>query len=263
MNDPGGLLILHWHWLGKVMQCEVQSKSHGCESTREPIQDRMYTLNIRENLLPKEPMRPQFYFTTRNLHLYAGLFLSPFVLAFAISVIFLNHPGISLGKPDEYETKTMRVEVPAGIEKPEGMERIQRAREILRQANLSGEISFIGYSARDGSLTIPVSKPGYEAIVTVALPAGWATIAERRTGFWDSLIFLHKMPGPHLANIRGNWWAVRVWAVLADGTAWLLIFLSVTGVYLWAAIRSERRIGLTLLLGGGVSLLGALYAIFG
>jgi len=40
----------------------------------------------------------RFYLITRDLHLYFGLFISPFVLLFAISVIFLVHawiPGMS------------------------------------------------------------------------------------------------------------------------------------------------------------------------
>ena len=35
-------------------------------------------------------MKP-FYAVTRDLHLYFGLFISPLVLVFAISVVFLVH----------------------------------------------------------------------------------------------------------------------------------------------------------------------------
>lgn len=209
----------------------------------------------------KESMRTRFYFLTRNLHLYVGLFLSPFILLFAVSVILVNHPSIPLGAPVEYQTKTMQVDLPPGIDRLDGMERVQQARQMLRQAGVSGEIGFVRYSIKDGRFLIPVSRPGFEATIDVTLSTGLASITERSTGFWDSLIYLHKMPGPHLANIRGNWWIVRAWAWLADGTAWLLIFLSVSGVYLWAVFRSERPIGLMLIVGGMVSLLGALYAI--
>jgi len=143
------------------------------------------------------------------------------------------------------------------------MERVHRARQILRQAGVSGEIGFVSYSADEGILTIPVSKPGYEATVVVKTDTGVASTTQRKTGFWNAVIYLHKMPGPHLANIRGNWPVIRIWAWLADGTAWLLIFLSVSGVYLWAVLRSERNVGLMLLVGGIISLFGALYAICG
>ena len=32
-----------------------------------------------------------FYQWTRQLHLYLGLFICPFILLFAVSTIFLNH----------------------------------------------------------------------------------------------------------------------------------------------------------------------------
>src|SRR5438477_8482930 len=51
-------------------------------------------------------MRGRFYRIIRDLHLYLGLFISPFVLVFAISVFFLVHswlPRIAS------ETSTTRV----------------------------------------------------------------------------------------------------------------------------------------------------------
>jgi hypothetical protein len=141
------------------------------------------------------------------------------------------------------------------------MARVEQARLILREVGVSGEIGPIQFSSQEGRLTIPVSRPGYECVIKVTLPVGSASIQERKTGFWDSLIYLHKMPGPHLANIRGNWPVLRVWACLSDGTAWMLIFLSVSGIYLWTALRTERRVGVLLILAGASSLVGSLYAI--
>jgi hypothetical protein len=61
------------------------------------------------------------------------------------------------------------------------------------------------------------------------------------------------MPGPHNANIRGNWPFTRLWGWLADTTVYLLLFLSATGVYLWTALRAERRAGLVVLGAGALS----------
>jgi hypothetical protein len=36
-------------------------------------------------------MSRPFYRVTRDLHLYFGLFISPFILVFAVSVFFLVH----------------------------------------------------------------------------------------------------------------------------------------------------------------------------
>ncbi len=208
-------------------------------------------------------MRVKIYLLIRDSHLFVGLFLSPFVLVFAFSVIILNHPGIPLGDPVDSGTITIRINVPAGIETLETAERVGRAREILQQTGISGEIGFIGYSAEDRMLTIPVARPGYEARIDVSLESGTATVKQRKTGIWEALIFLHKMPGPHLANIRRNWVVTRVWGWLSDFSAWLILFLSASGIYLWVTLKSERKVGLILMIGGVLCLGGALYAIVG
>ncbi len=78
---------------------------------------------------------------------------------------------------------------------------------------------------------------------------------------WESLSYLHKMPGPHNVAIRGNWIGIQAWRIFADTTIYLLLFISLSGVYLWWAIKAERRIGVALLGAGGVTLLGLIFAI--
>jgi hypothetical protein len=77
----------------------------------------------------------------------------------------------------------------------------------------------------------------------------------------ESLSYLHKMPGPHNVAIRGNWVGTQVWRWFADATIYLLMFISISGVYLWWAVKAERRIGLTLLAAGAFTLVGLVFAI--
>ena len=88
-----------------------------------------------------------------------------------------------------------------------------------------------------------------------------AAITGRATGMWNALVYLHKMPGQHNANIRGNWIFLRIWKWLADATVYLVLFLSVSGIYLWAVLRAERRIGWTLMGAGACSFFGLVYAL--
>ena len=206
-------------------------------------------------------MPKRLYALTRDLHSYVGSFLSPFVLVFAASVLLLNHPGIPLGASSISRQKTVQMDLPEGLDAMDAPGRVRIARQILQRLGVSGEIGFVIYSAERKSLSIPVAKPGYEASVILTQETGLATVTERRAGFGDALIFLHKMPGPHLANIRGNWPLTLAWGWMADGTAWLLLFLSVTGIYLWFALKAERRIGVILILAGAVSFVWATYAI--
>jgi hypothetical protein len=196
----------------------------------------------------------RFYLWTRDLHLYVGLFLSPFILVFAISTLFLNHAW----KPWEaaqVQTRSAQIQVPAGLE------RLALARQILGQLGVSGEIEFIRYLPKENRLILPVSKPGSRVTIDIELGTGWATVERRDTGIWDALVYLHRSPGPHNAMLRGNSLYMRFWRWFADGTVYLLLFLSVSGVYLWTALKAERRTGLILLGAGVASFLMVIYAL--
>ena len=57
---------------------------------------------------------------------------------------------------------------------------------------------------------------------------------------WESLSYLHKMPGPHNVAIRGNWIGIGIWRLFADATIYVILFISLSGIYLWWAIKAER-----------------------
>jgi len=196
----------------------------------------------------------------RDLHLYFGLFISPFILLFAASVFYLNHGKLSAGTEpttDVYRNLT----VPDGFDRLKGREAVDRAKAILPQVDVAGEIGFLRYVPIDRHLIFPVSRAGSEAVVDVDLDARTANVTRRSMNLWESLSYLHKMPGPHNVAIRGNWSGTRAWRVLADATIYLTLFISVSGVYLWWAIKAERRIGLTLLTAGAVTFFGLIFAI--
>ena len=202
------------------------------------------------------------YGWTRDLHLYLGLFLSPFILLFAISTLFLNHTwNPRNGDSETVLTTSAHIAVPDGLARVRGMEQVKLARQILNQLGLSGEIDRIIRSPGKNDLTIAVVKPGQRLAINVDLENQQATIEQRNTGIWDSLIYLHESPGPHAPGMRGNWFYTQLWRSMADTVVCLLLFLSVSGVYLWAVIKAERRIGLVLLGAGAVSFFGIVWAV--
>jgi len=210
-------------------------------------------------------MKKSFYLLTRDLHLYTGLFISPLVVVFAISVFVLVHPP-GEAPPNSVARLSRQVEnlhVPTGIESLSGRARVDAVRSLLDQAHIRGEIGFISYSPKDYELSIPVTVPGRETTLDLDLSTRTATVTERRTGIGDAFLLLHKSPGPHLADIRMNWSPMIIWRLLADGTCYLLFFISISGIYLWFMLRSERRVGIALLVAGAVSFFGMVYAIAG
>ena len=205
-------------------------------------------------------MVKRFYIVTRDLHLYAGLFLSPFLLVYAISVVYVAHfrvtaeaagpPRIASGLP-----------VPPNLEQLTGRDQVIAVRNLLDRVGVAGEINFIRRIAKEHRLVIPVMLPGWETTVDLNVENRTASISRQRTGMVDALIHLHKMPGPHNASIRGNSTYMRLWRGLADSTTYGLLFLTLSGVYLWAVLRAERRIGGILLSLGAVTFFGLVYAI--
>lgn len=192
----------------------------------------------------------------RDLHLYVGLFISPFVLVFALSVVFLNHTWLPWGG-QEVEEETRR----ATVALPDSTDNLTLATEIQRQIGVPGEIDYINHNVARQRLTFPITRPGHRTTVRVELASGSTVIERQETGVWDAMIYLHKMPGPHNISVRGNWFFTRLWGWLADATVYLLLFLTASGVYLWTVLKSERKAGLVLLGAGMVSFVAALVAI--
>ena len=54
---------------------------------------------------------------------------------------------------------------------------------------------------------------------------------------------------------------MRAWRVLADVTVYSFLFITISGVYLWLALRAERRVGVALVTAGLVSFAGLVYVI--
>ncbi|MBI3465018.1 MAG: PepSY-associated TM helix domain-containing protein [Planctomycetes bacterium] len=206
-------------------------------------------------------MPGRIYLWTRDLHLYIGLFLSPFVVVFALSVFFVNHPRRSSQEPTVASATIRDVQIPAGIEEAQGRERVERAAQILAQVGVAGEINFIRYMPTEHRLVIPVLKPGVETTIDLNVETRTAKVSQRRTTISETMAYLHKSPGPHNVAIRGNWFWTRAWRWLADLTVYSTLFLSTSGIYLWAVLKSERKVGLMLLVAGALSFFGVVYAV--
>ncbi|MBL9205377.1 MAG: hypothetical protein JNN01_09850 [Opitutaceae bacterium] len=198
----------------------------------------------------------------QDLHLYAGLFVSPYVLVFAASVFFLVHRDLSVGRGGPTVERIVRdLPLPANLNQLSGRARIDALRPALDRAGVQGEVGWIQHIAKDNRLVVPVMIPGRTTTVTIDLFKREASISGRSTGLPGALVELHKSPGPHLVGLRMNWWYMWVWYWLSDATVYLVLLVSVSGLYLWYHLRSERRIGTTLLAVGALSFTGLIYAL--
>jgi hypothetical protein len=203
----------------------------------------------------------RFYWTVRDLHLYCGLFLSPFVLVFTVSVFFLVHAWLPRPAARIHTRTVAGLNLPDNIARLDGRARVDAVRSVFGQLDVAGEIGFIQHFPRKHRLLIPVLVPGRETTIDLDYQSKTAAISSRDTGLADALVYLHKAPGPHLAAIRGNWFMVRVWRWLADITVYLVLFVSISGIYLWTILRAERRAGIVLLSAGALCFFAVIYAL--
>jgi hypothetical protein len=207
-------------------------------------------------------MKRFFYRVTRDLHLYFGLFISPFALVFSVSVIFFVHAWPTTFGPQANRPRIVSsVNLPADLLKLSGRPLINALRPTLENLNVPGEIGFVQHKVNEQTLIIPVSIPGRATTVSINVSTREATILTRETGLADALVTLHKFPGGHGPDIRMNWFPTKAWRWFADGTVYLTLFISLSGIYLWFALRTERKIGLILLFMGTLTFFGMAYVV--
>jgi hypothetical protein len=207
-------------------------------------------------------VRGRFYRLIRDLHLYLGLFSSPFVLVFAISVFFLVHAWLpKLGSETSNTRVVSALPLPRDLQTLSGRPLIDALKPALEKAGVRGEVGFVRHMVKEEKLIIPVTIPGRETTVSISITNREAIIVTRETGLADAMATLHRSPGEHAPAIRMNWFYMQAWRWLADTTAYLILFISVSGIYLWYVLRAERRVGFVLLFAGGVSFLGLAYAL--
>jgi hypothetical protein len=215
----------------------------------------------RENRLPA---MSRLYPIVRGLHLYCGLFISPFVLVFACSVFFLVHawlPHLTGARRASPRRTTTGLRLPPDLDRLENRRRVDAVRPVLDELGVAGEIYSIRHLPGEHRLIITVSVPGRETTVDLDYAQRVATISPRDTGLAEAFVWLHKSPGPHLAAIRGNWAMTQIWRLLADAWVYVVLFLSLSGIYLWTALRAERTVGLVLIALGATSFFGLVYAL--
>ena len=205
----------------------------------------------------------RFYLITRDLHLYVGLFISPFVLVFAVSVFYLVHglaqrpaPG-----PSDALRSVADLRMPPDIARMQGRARVDALRPVLEQLGVRGEVDFVRHVASEHRLIVPVRLPDRDTIVSLDYDQQTATVTSRRHALSDAFVYLHKMPGPHNVDVRGNSPLMGAWRILADTTTYLFLFITLSGIYLWLALRTERRIGLLMILAGAGTFWGLVYVI--
>lgn len=181
----------------------------------------------------------KYYPLLRSLHLYFGLFISPFILIFSISVLVINHPEFfNKLHPKQELTPTIKTLSNFQLQSSDSLS----AKLILHELDISGEIDWISKS--DSAISFPVNKPGLNRYISFNTKTGKVVISETKEGVFRAMSYLHTMPGQHNVNMRGNSFFMKTWKVATDVFVYVVLFVSVTGVFLWYFLRPERTPGI-------------------
>src|SRR5262245_6056215 len=125
-------------------------------------------------------MKGLLYRLTRDLHLYFGLFISPFVLVFSVSVFYFVHawtPTIAPETTRVVSSLDLRPDLPTLSGRP----LVDALKPILGGLNVRGEIGFVQKRVQEETLLIPISIPGRAISVHLHLGRREATIVTRET----------------------------------------------------------------------------------
>lgn len=178
----------------------------------------------------------KYFPVIQDFHNYVGLFISPFIFVFAVSVLVLNHShsNKATGKITQKNVKLESI--------PYDTSDLAIGKAITRRLGITGEIDYVFKG--DHNFAIQVGRPGEQTNIKVDTQTDSVFIRQEENGVLQGTVYLHKMPGPHMAQFRKNTVFMKIWSVLADTTVYLILFLTVSGILLWYFLKAERRMGI-------------------
>ncbi|MBW7996105.1 MAG: hypothetical protein FVQ81_05935 [Candidatus Glassbacteria bacterium] len=189
----------------------------------------------------------------KKIHIYLGLILIVPLIIFAVSGFILNH------RWPLWETWEQRVETveQIEIEVPQAGNSAEKAKAILAQLGLKGEISLFVHEPENNKLRVMAHRPGHIYDINLELGSGSGSLKRTRTDGWFVLRDLHKLAGLHSGlKEKKNWGWTLVWSAVMDLSALAMLVLVATGAYLM--VKRNRKIisygVLVMAAGGAVSL---------
>ena len=114
-----------------------------------------------------------FLVWNRRLHFYLGLYFLFFIWLFASTGLLLNHPRWQFAQfwPERIQSTTEHQ-----LGSVTAIADIDRARDVMRQLGIAGEVQWPATQPASGPFTFQVSRPGLVVDVKADLRAGRATV---------------------------------------------------------------------------------------
>ena len=193
-----------------------------------------------------------FLVWNRRVHFYLGLYLLFFTWLFAFTGLLLNHPRWQFAQfwPNRLQSTTEHT-----LGSVTAVADIDRARDVMRQLGIAGELQWPSAPPADGPFTFQVSRPGLVVDVKADLRAGRATVQRTQLNAWGVMHVLHTFTGAPAADSRNrrDWTLTTVWALSMDAVAAGLIVMVLGSYVMWFRLRAKHPGGIVALALGFVS----------
>jgi hypothetical protein len=188
----------------------------------------------------------------RRVHYYLGLFLLFFIWLFAFTGLLLNHPRWQFAQfwPNRIHSTTEHT-----IAAVTAANDTDRARDVMRQLGIVGELQWPATQLVNGPFTFQVNRPGFNVDVKADLQEGRATVQRTQLNAWGVMHVLHTFTGAPAADSwnRRDWTLTTLWAVSMDAVAGGLIVMVLGSYVMWFRLRAKRIGGIIALALGFIS----------
>ena len=134
----------------------------------------------------------RFLVWNRRIHYFIGLYLLFFSWLFVFTGLLLNHPRWQFA---EFWPNRVQRTIETAVQSPAGTTDVERARDVMRQLSLNGEIQWPAAQPAGGPFAFQVSRPGLIVDVKVDLATGRATQQRNELNESGILHLLHTFTG--------------------------------------------------------------------
>lgn len=190
-----------------------------------------------------------FELWNRKFHYYLGLFFLFFLWLFSLTGLLLNHPQWRIASGDRNETRYEQ-----SVEPPRGDTEFARARDVMRQLKLSGEINWPA-AQKPEHLDFGISRPNDASQIQVDLRQNLASVQHFSNSRWATFRIFHTFSGARFdaPATERDWILTTVWVVAMDALAVALIVMVFGSYYMWFRLKKKRALGVVALSAGVLS----------
>jgi hypothetical protein len=185
---------------------------------------------------------------SQKIHIYLGLYFLVFLWLFSASGLLLNHHwSFAEFYPQRRESNSERAITP-----PVSTGDVDRARELMAQLGLEGELEWTTVRPNPALFEFRVSRPGHLVGVKADFAGGKAAIQEMQYNGWGIVRGLHTFNGVGVNAPRPgrDWSLTSLWTFAMDAVAAGIVALVLTSLVL-AWLRRDQWLpsGIALALG--------------